>query len=213
MIRKILSLAIVVLLVSSCGNKTTSVKPIKVEFAALIENPVNYIDKNIKVEGKVVMVCPRTGREMFIVGKDPDIMLKVASGENSPKFPSDLVGSIISVEGRLEKVNSAEKTSEEARDTTMAKAACCGDSAKMGMKKAACCGDSAKMGMKKAGCCGKSAKMGMKKAACCGDSAKMGMEKADTVKKAAFCKTEAALAKQSSLSDLMMIYNKHEVVK
>jgi len=185
MIRKILSLAITVILVSSCGNKTGGDKSVKVEFASLIENPSNYIGKNIKVEGKVVEVCPHTGKEMFIVGNNPDIMLKVASGENSPKFPADLVGSKISVEGRLEKANSAEKPSEEAKDTTMAKASCSGDSAKMGMKKASCCGD----------------------------SAKMAMEKADTVKEAAMCKTEAALAKQSSLSDLMMIYNKHEVVK
>jgi hypothetical protein len=112
-------------------------------------------------------------------------MLKIASGENSPKFPTELMGSTISVEGRLERANSAETPSEEATDTTMEKASCCGDSAKMGMKKASCCGD----------------------------SAKMGMENADSVKKAAMCKTEAALAKQSSLSDLMMIYNKHEVVK
>ena len=185
MIKKILSLAITVLLVSSCGNKTGSDKTVKVEFASLIENPANYIDKNIKVEGKVVMVCPHSGKEMFIVGKDPAIMLKIASGENSPKFPTELMGSTISVEGRLERANSAETPSEEARDTTMEKASCCGDSAKMGMKKASCCGD----------------------------SAKMGMENADSVKKAAMCKTEAALAKQSSLSDLMMIYNKHEVVK
>jgi|WetSurMetagenome_2_1015567.scaffolds.fasta_scaffold144073_1 hypothetical protein len=181
MIRKILYLAITVILVSSCGND----KPVKVEFASLIENPSNYIDKNIKVEGKVVEVCPHTGKELFIVGQDPDIMLKIAAGENSPKFSPDLVGSKISVEGRLEKANSAEKHSEEAKDTTMTKVACCSDSAKMGMKKAACCAD----------------------------SAKMGMEKADIVKEAAMCKTEAALAKQTSLSDLMMVYNKHEVVK
>ena len=199
MIRKILSQATIVLLVSSCGNKTGSIKPIKVEFTALIENPANYINKNIIVEGKVVEVCPHTGKEMFIVGNNPDIMLKIASGENNPKFPADLVGSKISVEGRLVKANSAEKTSEEIKDTTMTKASCSGDSAKMCMKKASCSGDSAKMGMKKG--------------SCCGDSAKMGMEKADTVKEAAICKTEAALAKQSSLSDLIMIYNKHEVIK
>jgi hypothetical protein len=185
MIRKILTLAITVLIVSSCGSKTGSDKAVKVEFASLIENPSNYIDKNIKVEGKVVMICPHSGKEMFIVGKDQAIMLKIASGENSPKFPPELMGSTISVEGRLEKANGAEKPSEEASDTTMKKASCCGDSAKMAMEKTACCGD----------------------------SAKMAMENADTTKKAAVCETEAALAKQSSLSDLMMIYNKHEVVK
>lgn len=172
MIRKILSLATVVLLVSSCGNKTGNVKPIKVEFAALIENPANYIDKNIKVEGKVVMVCPHTGKEMFIVGKDQNIMLKIASGENSPKFPAELTGSTISVEGRLEKAKGEVEPAVEATDTTA------------------------------------------KKAACCASSEKMAMNCADTVKKSvAMCETEAALAKQSSLADLMMIYNKHELVK
>ena len=35
----------------------------KVEFASLIENPDNYVGKNIIVEGKVVHVCTETGKE------------------------------------------------------------------------------------------------------------------------------------------------------
>jgi hypothetical protein len=171
MIRKILTLAITVLVISSCGNKTGSDKAVKVEFAALIENPSDYIDKNIKVEGKVVHVCPHTGKKMFIVGENPDIMLYVTAGENTPKFPMELMGSTISVEGRLQRVVTSEKPAEEAMNPAM------------------------------------------EKAACCDSSSKKGMECADTTKNAAECETETALAKQTTLGDLMMIYNKHEVVK
>jgi hypothetical protein len=37
--------------------------------------------------------------------------------------------------------------------------------------------------------------------------------KSSSMETAAGCETEAALAKQSKLSELMMIYNKHELVK
>lgn len=177
MFKRILSLAIVALTISSCGNKTnkevsTTDQVMDVQFASLVDNPGNYIDKNIKVEGKVVHVCTESGKKLFISGENPDIMLYVAAGENNPKFPMELLGTKVSVEGRLTRVVTAEKPVEEP--------------VKMAMTTPAGCPFAGKEG------------------APCADS---------TAKTAAECETEAALAKQVVLADLMMIYNKHTLVK
>jgi hypothetical protein len=176
MVKKIFTFVIVALIVASCGNKTNkgvsektpgNEPAVNVQFASLIENPGNYIDKNIIVEGKVVHVCPHTGKKMFIVGDNPDLMLYVSADENTPKFPMELLGSKISVEGRIAQAVTAEKPVKEAINPGMGTAACADSMA-------------------------------------CADSTKM---------TGAACETETALAKQPALADLMMIYNKHTVVK
>jgi hypothetical protein len=176
MIKRIFPIAVIAaMLFSSCGNKSgkeVSEKAVNVQFAALVENPANYIDKNIVVEGKVVHVCKETGKKLFIVGENPDIRLFISAGENTPKFPMELLGSNISVEGRIERVVTADKPAETAMVASMETAACC-DSAKKAQM------------------------------ACGTDSAKTGAE----------CETETALAKQTVLADLMMVYNKHTLVK
>jgi hypothetical protein len=113
MIRRIFSLMIIAAIVSSCGNtgkkdvssnSESSGNAAKIEFASLVENPDNYVGKNIVVEGKVVHVCTETGKKMFIVGENPDVRLYIAAGENISKFPMDLLGSEVVVEGTITKV-------------------------------------------------------------------------------------------------------------
>jgi hypothetical protein len=112
MIKRILSFVIIAAVISSCGNsgkKEVSSKAegsensVKVEFASLIENPDSYVGKNIVVEGKVVHVCTVSGKKMFIVGENPDVRLFVAAGENISKFPMELLGSEVTVEGLITK--------------------------------------------------------------------------------------------------------------
>ena len=38
-------------------------------------------------------------KKMFIVGENPDVRLFIAAGENMPKFPMELLGSEVIVEG------------------------------------------------------------------------------------------------------------------
>jgi hypothetical protein len=113
MIRRIFSFAIIIALISSCANsgkkdvssKTDATeKSVRVEFAELIANPYNYVGRNIIVEGKVVHVCTETGKKMFVVGENPDVRLYVAAGETISKFPMELLGSEIAVEGLITKV-------------------------------------------------------------------------------------------------------------
>lgn len=158
MIKKIFSLSIIALLVLSCGNKgkkEVSQSPggsesVKVEFASLIANPSDYVGKNISVEGKVVHVCTMSGKKLFITGENPDVRLYVQAGEEMPKFPMELLGSEIIVEGMLTKPVATAMAGEEGMSKTSG---------------------------------------------------------SDT------CETAKAIASQPVLSDLMMIYNKHTLVK
>jgi len=177
MVKKLFPILFAALIFSACGNnsgKETANKTsedaeaVKVEFAALVSNPADFVDKNISVEGKVVHVCMHTGKKMFIVGENPDIRLFISAGENVPKFPVELVGSQIKVEGHIERVVTASTPAEGTMAASL-EAAAGSDSLKKGEAVAAKTGEA--------------------------------------------CETEAAVAQQSALGDLMMVYNKHEVVK
>jgi hypothetical protein len=111
MIKRIFSALVFTAIMASCGNKgpkevsttegQSSDGTSKVEFAALIANPGDYVGKPISVEGKVVHVCTHSGKKLFITGENPDIRLFIQAGEEMPKFPMDLLGSEIVVEGTL----------------------------------------------------------------------------------------------------------------
>jgi len=112
MIKRIFLLVIIAGFITACSNNGTkeisaktegSESGLKVEFASLIANPESYVGKTILVEGKVVHVCTETGKKMFIVGDNPDVRLYVAAGESISKFPMELLGSVISVEGLITK--------------------------------------------------------------------------------------------------------------
>lgn len=120
MIQRILSLVALVALMTSCSNtgkKEASAsgnqnEAVKVEFASLVANPDDFVGKNIKVEGKVVHVCMETGKKLFIVGENPDVRLYIQAGENMPKFPMELMGSTVEVEGVITKPMAAAMTME-----------------------------------------------------------------------------------------------------
>ncbi len=130
MIRRVLSFIVVACIISSCNNTGkknvtstgTTDQAAKVEFAALVANPENYVGKNIIVEGKVVHVCTETGKKLFIVGENPDIRLFISAGENMPKFSMDLLGSTVVVEGLIKKSGSA--TGEPAMKPDMGSDTC-----------------------------------------------------------------------------------------
>ena len=121
----------------------------------MVDNPSVYVGKKISVEGKVVHVCTHSGKKLFITGDNPDVMLYVQAGEEMPKFPMELLGSEVVVEGTLTQVAAGTMPEGE------------------GMKNA-----------------------GMSEA-----------PGADT------CETAKALSSQVALTDLMMVYEKHSVIK
>jgi hypothetical protein len=122
MIRRIFLLVTISAMLVSCGSKgkkdissksEEAEKGAKVEFASLTANPENYVGKNIIVEGKVVHVCTQTGKKMFIVGENPDLRLFIAAGENISKFPMELLGSEVIVEGLITRVGGTVVASNE----------------------------------------------------------------------------------------------------
>lgn len=164
MIKKLFSLSVILIFLISCGtggNRETAKSsqdqgPAKVEFASLVANPSEYVGKNISVEGKVVHVCMHSGKKLFITGDDPDVRLYIQAGEEMPKFPTELLGSVVVVEGKLtQPAVAATETHKEADVPSPA----------------------------------------------------LGEAGADT------CETEKALASQTALADMMMVYSKHTVLK
>jgi hypothetical protein len=177
MIRRIFLFSIIALIISSCGNtgkKEVSSKAegsseaVKVEFASLISDPSAYVGKNISVEGKVVHVCTHSGKKLFITGENPDVRLYVQAGEEMPKFPMELLGSEVVVEGKITQLAAAGMAMEGGMHSGEGLHAGEGMSSGEGVAKVA---------------------------------------GADT------CETAKAMAAQPVLADLMMIYNKHTVVK
>ena len=171
MIKKIFLVPVIAFMILSCGNTGKkevtsgtegSVAPLKVEFASLISDPAAYVGKNISVEGKVVHVCAMSGKKLYITGANPDVRLYIQAGEEMPKFPMELLGSEIVVEGTLKNV--------------------------------------AASGMAGEGCMHSAEGLALNEGA-------VRAPGADS------CETEKALASQPVLADLMMIYNKHTLVK
>lgn len=110
MLRRIIYLALFAVALSACNNNQqknvtsqigVSTETVKVAFDSLIANPESYIGKTISIEGKVVHVCTETGKKMFITGQNPDVRLFVAAGDKISKFPMELLGSEITVEGLI----------------------------------------------------------------------------------------------------------------
>lgn len=107
-------------LFAACGNTdeekavTGSSEGIEqVTFASITENPDQYLDKEITIEGKVVHVCMHSGKKMYIVGENPDIRLFISAGEEVPKFPTELLGSEISVTGVFQKIEAGAEMEKE----------------------------------------------------------------------------------------------------
>lgn len=119
MIKKLFGLTLMAAMLISCGTNTEQKDTVdsekevaNVEFASLIENPADFNGKEITLEGKVVHVCKHSGKKMFIVGENPDIRLFISAGEEVAKFPMELEGSIVSVSGKLAKLEVGEKHGE-----------------------------------------------------------------------------------------------------
>jgi len=115
MLKNLLAIITLAALLTSCGSGdgekkkegATDEAVAAIEFATLIDAPEDYLDKEITLEGSVVHVCKHSGKKMFIVGENPDIRLHISAGEEVPKFPVEMEGSVIAVTGKLGKIVAA----------------------------------------------------------------------------------------------------------
>jgi hypothetical protein len=133
MIKRFFSLLILAAIIPSCNNagkKDVASTQVKVEgieivnFDTLVAHTENYVGRNIMVEGKVVHVCTESGKKLFIVGTNPDVRLYIQAGENMPKFPMDLLGSQVMVEGKIAKTGGETMAMAEGEKMGTDKKAC-----------------------------------------------------------------------------------------
>lgn len=68
------------------------------------EKAADLIDKEVLVEGTVTHVCKHGGKKMFIMAEDPDVNVKIVTGDETAAFDPELEGSYIKVHGIVEAI-------------------------------------------------------------------------------------------------------------
>ena len=114
MLKKLLLLVVISVIFFSCGsnnedkNQNTNViveeitaTPIVIAVVDFPEKATGMVGEKIALEGTVIHVCQHGGQKMFLVGDDPDIRVKIETGENMPAFNTDLEGSFVKVKGTV----------------------------------------------------------------------------------------------------------------
>ena len=114
MIKKVLLLVVVSVIFFSCGNnnekkdQNTNVvveeitaTPTVIAVVDFPEKAPNMIGEKIALEGTVIHICQHGGQKMFLVGEDPDIRVKIETGENMAAFNTELEGSFVKVTGTV----------------------------------------------------------------------------------------------------------------
>jgi len=109
MIKKILSIAALVAMLASCGNKTQKQKNIQEENTKVTVDEVladiqTYVDQEILISGTVNHVCSHGGKRMFIMGTNPDAAIKITPNNVIGIFEKELEGSDVLVTGLVKEL-------------------------------------------------------------------------------------------------------------
>ena len=98
--KQVLSLALVALLFTACGQKqeaeqTEAANVMTV--SQLLESPEQYIGKEITLEGTVTHVCKHGGRRVHLTDLEPNVKIRIEAPEKMAAFARELEGSDIVV--------------------------------------------------------------------------------------------------------------------
>ena len=117
MIRNLFLILLATVLVWSCGNQQTTNQeqvieeevvvedaPVALTLAEFKEKAETLVGKEITLEGTVIHVCQHGGLKMFITADDPDIRIKITTGEETAAFEPELEGSYVKVLGLVEEI-------------------------------------------------------------------------------------------------------------
>ncbi len=108
MIKKALGILAIASLLVSCGTQQKKDKECTEKDAITVDNLLaeitNYIDKDIVVIGTVNHVCEHGGKRMFIMGKDPDIAIKITPNDEIGIFEKELEGSHVIITGIIKEL-------------------------------------------------------------------------------------------------------------
>ena len=83
----------------------------KVEVNSFKDQAPDMVGKTVEMSGMVTHVCKHGGQKMFIMNDNPDVQVKITTGEKMAAFPAELEGSTVWVKGVVEEME--EEVSEE----------------------------------------------------------------------------------------------------
>ncbi|MBR9974083.1 MAG: hypothetical protein KFF77_00740 [Bacteroidetes bacterium] len=98
--KQLLSLALVALLFTACGQKQDGEQTDAGEVmtvSQLLESPDQYLGKEITLEGTVTHVCKHGGRRVHITDLEPNVKIRIEAPEEMAAFARELEGSDIVV--------------------------------------------------------------------------------------------------------------------
>jgi len=103
----------------SCGNQQAAnqeqiveeeviveEKPVALALADFKDKAESLVGKEIMLEGNVIHVCKHGGKKMFLTADDPDVRIKITSGDDMAPFEPELEGSYVKVLGFVEAIES-----------------------------------------------------------------------------------------------------------
>ena len=82
----------------------TETGPMVLSLAEFQEKAENIVGKEVTLEGNVIHVCKHGGKKMFITADDPDVRIKITTGEEMAAFDTELEGSYVKVRGIVEEM-------------------------------------------------------------------------------------------------------------
>lgn len=118
MLRNILMILVAASIVWSCGNQQTAKQeettveeevivdetPMTLTLAEFKEKAETIVGQEIILEGTVIHVCKHGGQKMFITADDPDVRIKITTGDEMAAFTPELEGSDVKVFGVVEEI-------------------------------------------------------------------------------------------------------------
>lgn len=118
MLRNILMILMAAAIVWSCGNQQTAKQdettveeevvveetPMTLTLAEFKEKAETIVGQEVILEGTVIHVCKHGGQKMFITADDPDVRIKITTGDEMAAFIPELEGSNVKVFGVVEEI-------------------------------------------------------------------------------------------------------------
>ncbi|MDT8392779.1 MAG: OB-fold nucleic acid binding domain-containing protein [Bacteroidales bacterium] len=78
--------------------------PLVLTLAEFQEKAETIVGKEVVLEGSVIHVCRHGGKKMFITADDPDVRIKITTGEEMAAFEPELEGNYVKVRGFVEEI-------------------------------------------------------------------------------------------------------------
>ncbi len=119
MYRNLLMILLVAAIAIACGSQNTAnqeqttqeeeivvEQPTVVALADFKDKAESLLGKEVILEGSVIHVCKHGGKKMFISADDPDVRIKITTGDETAAFGPELEGSYVKVIGIIEAIES-----------------------------------------------------------------------------------------------------------